>query len=403
MAVRTLQVQEEPIRRTTLQPATVRAFFESEIKPMTTGYVDEIRADIGDVVKKDDVLLTIATPEELKQSEVMRSRVFRMEAEERRAEAGVTLAQAKVSAAQADLAETRSRLRSVEASLAAAQAEFDRTQDLVNRGSLQQRMLDEVTKKRDSESAALAAVQSSIQSSQANVEVAKAQLLASQADLQAAEAETAISKRQLEQLEVLIDYATIRSPIDGLITMRNVEPGNRVSRSDESATPLMVVSQLNRVRIHIPIPEVDASWVSPGDPVSITFPSFANEAPIVASVTRQTNALDVGTRTMLVEVELENEEGKLLPGMFGQASIELEAESPVARLPSRAIRFNEEGQAYVYIVRDDRTVLVTPVETGADDGHRIELVSGVSVGEEVIDAHLQRFTDGQVVSVIDKP
>lgn len=136
------------------------------------------------------------------------------------------------------------------------------------------------------------------------------------------------------------------------------------------------------------------------DDVKLTFPSFPDEAPIEASVTRLTGDLDPGTRTMLVEAELPNPDRKLLPGMFGQATITLSTRAVANMLPARAIRFDESGSAYVYIVGDDRTVSVVPVETGFDDGHTIEIVSGVVPGQQVIDAHLQRFADGQPVSIL---
>lgn len=398
--VKTLQVQEADVKKTTTQPATVAAFFRSEIKPMATGYVSEIRVDIGDVVTAGDVLFVIDVPEQRKQIEVLQAKVKRMLAEQERATAGITLADAQVSAAEASLEEARSDMASVEAALAAAEAEYSRTEDLVQRGSLQQRMLDEVTQKRDSQRAARQSVRSSIQSAQANVTVANAQRSAAVADLKVAEAETEIAARELEQLEVLLQYATVTAPIDGVITARNVEPGNQVTRMNESDQPLMVISQMDRVRVHVPVPEVDAAWVNPGDDVTLTFPSYSDQAPIEATVTRQSGELDASTRTMLVEVELENESRMLLPGMFGQALIQLDVKTDSAQLPSRAIRFREDGQAYVYVLRPDQSVAVTTIETGADDGSLIEIISGVPVGTEVIDAHLQRFEDGQTVSVL---
>ncbi|MEM0925142.1 MAG: biotin/lipoyl-binding protein, partial [Planctomycetota bacterium] len=161
VVVKTVRVQQGSQRRTSLQPATVHALFESKIRTMVTGYVEDIRVDIGDVVQPGDTLIKISVPEKIKQRDVMAAQVDRKRAEQMRVTAGITLAEAKVEAAEANLEEARSQLQSVEASLAAAQAEYDRTQDLVERGSLQRRVLDEVTQKRDSQVAAKNAVQSS--------------------------------------------------------------------------------------------------------------------------------------------------------------------------------------------------------------------------------------------------
>ena len=104
---------------------------------------------------------------------------------------------------------------------------------------------------------------------------------------------------------------------------------------------------------------------------------------------------------MLVEAEMENPDRKLLPGMFGQASITLSTRAAANTLPARAVRFGESGNAYVYVVGDDEAVRVVPVTTGIDDGSSIEILSGVTAGERVVDAHLQRFTTGQKVVVLN--
>ena len=104
---------------------------------------------------------------------------------------------------------------------------------------------------------------------------------------------------------------------------------------------------------------------------------------------------------MLVEVEIENPDRKLLPGMFGQASINLNTKVAANMLPARAVRFEDSGQAYLYLVEEDKTVKVVQVTTGIDNGHHIEIKSGVEPGQQVIDAHLKRFTTGQKVTLVN--
>lgn len=404
VAVEAVAVAETEIEQTTLQPATVRAYFRSEIRPKVSGYLSEINADIGDVVKAGDPLAQIDIPEMAKQRLIIEARIVRKQAEEKRAESGVKLAEARVLSAEARLAEAESEMSSVEASLAAAEAEFTRTKDLVERGSLQDRMLDEVRKKRDSQRAAKQAVRSSIESAKAEVIVAQAQRNAAAADFDAARAETEIAQRELEEMDVMIGYSTITAPISGVISKRSAEPGDLVGDASQGSgtAPLFVINQIDKVRVHIPVPESDAARINPGDKVTLTFPSFQNEPPVEAEVTRTTGSLDASTRTMLVEVVLENEQGKFLPGMFGQASIVFSTKIAANVLPSRAVRFNEAGDAYVYVIGDDETVSVTAVETGFDDGKSIEIRSGLTSGQRVIDAHLKRFSDGQKVAVLSK-
>jgi len=399
VTVKTVAVAQEEVRRTTLQPATVHAFYSAHIQAKVHGYVKEVKVDIGDAVKAGDVLAIIDVPETAKQRQMALAMVDRQKAEEQRAQAGIELANANVTALEAMEAEAKSRLKQVEATLAAAEAEFRRTNDLVQRGSIQPRILDEVRERRDSASASKAAVTANIASAAANVAVAKAKLAAAEADSKVAAAETATKERDVEQIDELVKYATLTAPFDGVVTARNVSPGNLVSERSNDV-PLFVISQLDKVRIHIPVPENDAAFVARGDSISITFPSFSAEEAMTVPVTRLTGSLDPSTRTMLVEAEVANTDGKLIPGMFGQASITLSSNLAANVLPARAVRFSEAGDAYVYVIADEK-ITVVPVTTGADDGNTIEIASGVEAGQVVMDAHLQRFTDGQVVKVVE--
>lgn len=400
--VKTVAVTETTVERSTVQPATVHAYHEVEIRPKVTGYVKEVKVDIGDVVTPETVLAIVDVPEMDKQKAVIQARIARYESVENQAQAGIELAKADVVSSEARLAQAKSELSRDDASLAASEAEFARTQDLVNRQSVESRLLDEARKRRDSELANRQATQSAIISSEADVTVANAKLSAAQADLATAQAETQIAQRQLEELEVMMNYATLKAPFDGVITKRTVNPGALVRENDasSSARPLFVVSKIDRVRVHVAVPESDAASVNKGDPLTLTFPFFADETPITAEVTRISNSLDASTRTMLVEAEIQNTDGKLLPGMFGQASIQTSSKIAAKMLPARAVRFDETGKAYVYSVDANNTVTVVDISTGFDEGGRIEVSSGLDANQRVIDTHLRRFTTGEKVTVL---
>lgn len=400
--VKAVAVQQEDLPRTSTQPATIHPYYEAEINAKVTGYVAQVKADIGDFVDKDAVLAVIDVPELQKQKEILEARIERHQALEQQATAGVDLAKADVKSAEARLAQARSERSRVAASLAAAEAEFQRTQDLVQRQSLERRVLDEVRKKRDSERAAKEAVESSIRSSEADVTVAQAKQTAAEADLKVARANTKIARKEFDELQVTIDYASLKAPFPGVVTQRSVDPGDLVQSKDrgDKDSALFVVSQIRKVRVRMPVPEADAALVNRGDKVTLTLPFYSAEAPLTGSVTRLSQSLDKSTRTMLVEAEMDNAESKLLPGMFGQATIDLSTRVATNTLPARAVRFDENGNAYIYALGSDDTVTVTDVETGIDNGTVIEIRSGADAGQRVIDAHRERFTDGQKVSVL---
>ena len=400
VAVHSVSMQEIKAPRSTVAPASVLPYFETELRPKVTGYVNELKVDIGDVVSAGDVLAVIEIPEMQKQAETIQAKLGRLDAEAKRAEAGVNLADAGIKAAEAKVEQAKSEVDRVAADVAAAKSEFDRTSDLVNRKSVQPKLLDEARARRDSSVAQGESVKSAIQAAQADVSVAQAKKASAEADLQAAKADKKIALKQLEELEVMVEYGSLKAPFDGVITTRDVNLGDLVGEARTSDRPLMTISQIDRLRIHVPVPERDAASVSIGDEVELDFPSFPGEV-MIAKVTRLAHVLDPSTRTMLVEAEIENKDGKLMAGMFGQATIKFAADTVAGVLPARAVRFDATGNAFVYVIDNEDVVSISEVQIGADDGKMIEVTDGLDNDQRVIDAHLKRFVDGQKVSVLN--
>jgi RND family efflux transporter MFP subunit len=396
--VRTVAAEETEITKTTRQPATLAPFFETQIRSKVSGFVTEVAVDIGDYVEKGTKLAEIDVPEMRQKRQTLEYRINLLSAEEQAAEAEVDLAGAGVRSAEAKLEQAKSELGQAEASLAAAQAEFSRTEDLVQRGSLQPRILDEVRKKRDSEEAAKTALSSAVLSAEAEVAVSKAQKAAASARRRTAEAQTSVARSELAELDVMIAYASVAAPFAGIVTERHVDLGDLIDgRVGEGSQPLFVLSQVDKLRVQIPVPEVDAPFIQPGDALTLTFPSFRSEPPIKSQVTRVAGSLNPSTRMMTVEAVLENPDRRLLPGMFGEATIDMDTKLAARMLPSRAVRFDESGKAFVYLIGDDDRVTVAEVTTGIDTGTHIEIVEGISAGQTVIDSHLKRFSDGQLI------
>ncbi|GAB5403578.1 MAG: efflux RND transporter periplasmic adaptor subunit [Aureliella sp.] len=393
------------VTASTKQPATVVAFHEAQVFANLSGYVAEVQADIGQVVAKGDVLATLHVPELDARSRIQEARYQKARADMRRSKARVSLAEAQLSSARSLLEQSKAEVSQVDALLAAAEAEFSRTSDLVQRQSLQARMLDEARQRRDSQTAALIAKQASVASATSMVAVAEAQLDASQSDLEAAQVDVQIAEAELEEVKAIVSYTELVAPFDGIVTTRDIDPGDLLkqrSASEEGGNgqrALFTVSQVSKVRVRIPVPEKYASHVNVGDSATLSFPSYANEPAMEVAVSRIAGSLDASTRTMLVECDVENSDGKLLPGMFGQAELKHQGSVAINLLPTRAVRFDAEGRAQVYVLRDD-TVEVVSVETGRDDGSMIEIRSGVSENQVVVDTHLRRFLGGEKVSVL---
>ena len=400
--VNVLAPTQTTMERTTTQPATVHAYYEARIFAKASGYLTELRVDIGDVVKEGELLAAISIPETDRHREAQLATIRRLEADERRAASQLAVAQANIASFAAKRDKAKAEVSALEAGLAAALVELNRVTDLVNQRAVAERLLDEARKKHDAAAAAKAASDAAVASAEAELNLGKSQSDAAQADLDVAKAMTDVARKELEKLDELIKYARLTAPFDGVVTHRNIDLGDLVRNAQtgagDSGQALFVISKIDKVRIRVPVPERDAPLATVGDSASISLPALRGEA-IPGEIARVAGVLEEGTRTMLIEIDLPNPDGKLLPGMFGQATITLAAPGNTVTLPANAVRFDEHGQGYVYVVDDSDQVAIAEVETGLDSGEHIEITAGLQGDERVVGPHLRRLKAGQTVSV----
>jgi RND family efflux transporter MFP subunit len=388
--------------RTTTQPATVHAFHEARIFAKAAGYLTELQVDIGTTVTAGDVLAVIGIPEMASQREAQLAKIRRLEADERRAESQLAVAQASISSYEARRDKSKAEVDASEAELAAALVELNRVTDLVNRRAVADRLLDEARRKHDAAAAAKTAAAAAVESAEAELNLAKAQSDTALADSDVAKAMTDVARRELDELDELIKYAQLTAPFDGVVTHRNIDPGDLVRNAQtgagEHGPALFVIARLDKVRIRVPVPERDAPLATVGDQVTITLQALPGEI-FEGEISRVAGALDEHTRTMLVEIDLPNPDGRLRPGMFGQATITLADPGGTLTLPANAVRFDEQGKGYVYVVDASNQVAITEVETGIDDGEQIEITAGLKGDERIVGPLLRRLKAGQEVTI----
>ena len=250
-----------------------------------------------------------------------------------------------------------------DAQLTADNAEFKRVQDLVASKAIAARLLDEARKKYEASQAGKKAAQAALKSAKANVSVSTAKLAVADADRKAAQAQIEVSEKELEEMDVMMEYATLKAPFDGVVTQRNVDPGDLVrniqTASNAQRHPLFAIAQIERVRVRVVVPENEAAECNAGDAVSLVLRSMPR--PIPGQVSRVARSLDKSTRTMLVEVDLPNSDQWMLPGMYGEATITLEEKSDALVLPASAIRYDGSGGSYVYVVDANDVVSIVDV------------------------------------------
>ncbi len=399
LTVATLAVESTTVERTTTQPATVHPFYEAKVLAKTSGYLVELHVDIGSRVTAGDLLAKIDVPEMVAQYERHQAALASLRAAVARAEASIVVAQAAQAAAEALSDQAKAGEQSAAAQLKADESEHARVADLVRQRALSEKILDEVLKRLDASRAATTSATATTASANANIDVAKAELLAARADLEAAKADIVVGQKRVEESQTLMRYAELRAPFDGVILERNVELGDLVRNSQTSTAtkPLFVIAQLETVRVRVAIPERDAPLANVGDNATITLQALPGKL-FEATIARVAGGLAASTRTMLVEIDLPNSDGELLPGMFGQATITLTSATNTT-LPAQAVRFDEMGNSYVYVVDNSNTVQVVNVQIGFDDGKRIEITSGLDVGQRVIGPSLRRWKAGEKVLV----
>ncbi len=387
--MQTTQPQQVTLRRSTTQPATVHAWFEAEIHAKVSGYLKSLSADIGDAVKAGQTLAVIDVPEMTKGYESQQAEVARLESARKQYRAAVDVARARIEQAKADVGKAKAQADAVT-------LEFKRIENLVETKAVTQRLADESLSRKLAAEAEFASVK-------ASELVATANLRAAEADAAGADAAAIVATKRLEELETLIQYATLKAPFPGVVTERNVDPGDLVRNAENagaSARPLFGVAQVDKMRVRVPIPERDAIFVKVGSAAEFTCLALGTE-PIKAKVSRIARRLDPKTRTMQVEIDLPNSDGRLLPGMYGTVSVELDEKQSALVVPSGAVRFDQTGkESIVYVVKGGNKIAHVPVKLGHDDGHRIEVLSGLTGSEQIVTGMLGRLPDGAEVTVV---
>ena len=207
------------------------------------------------------------------------------------------------------------------------------------------------------------------------------------------------AKATLDQLEAMQAYKVIRAPFTGIVTARFVDPGVLIPQvtTPSAGSPIVTMATLSPVRVYANVPQSVAPLIQNGDPATITVTEYPGRA-FTGSVTRHPDALQPATRTMLVEVDVPNDDFALYPGMYASARFTVAQPAGPARVPDDALIFRG-GKVYVPVVHENRLAL-SEVSLGYDDGRMVEVTSGIG-GEDLVAINVgQAVHDGQVVQPV---
>ncbi len=208
------------------------------------------------------------------------------------------------------------------------------------------------------------------------------------------------AEANVQRLEQLVAFEQVTAPFDGVITARNIDQGQLINAGATTATPgseLFHVSQTGTLRVYISVPQIDSRAAKPGVKATLTLAEFPGRE-FDGKVVRTSDSIDPNTRTLLVEVDVENRDGRLMPGAYAEVHMKLANETKTLVIPVPAMIFRSQG-LQVAVVRDNKAKLV-PIVVGKDDGKVVEVTQGLTPDDEVIQNPPDSVVDGEVVHVI---
>ena len=389
------------IERTTTQPGSVHSFESARLFSKVSGYLKEQHVDIGDEVKKGDILAVIDMPELEKEVERDEAALAQAKAHVTQMEAAVVTAKADFEAAEALVGERRADVEHAEATLNYRTKVFERIKNLVAERGVEQKLADEAEDNWEAAKAGRSSARASVVSAQAQANAAKAKIDQAEADLEDAKAKVDVAEATVQKDRVFLEYTNIRSPYDGVITFRGFHPGDFINARDQGASiPLLNVDRTDKMRVVLQVPDSDVPYVNKGDQATVEIDALPGRK-FPGKVARVANSEDPTTRTMRTEVDLMNDKGVLRDGMYGKVTVILEKASDAFSVPSSAlIGDTENGKGTVYVVRGGKAYKAE-VGLGADNGVDVEVVSGLKADDEVVVRPRGSLTNGVPVAVLN--
>jgi RND family efflux transporter MFP subunit len=322
--------------------ATLEAFEEADLFAKVSGYLSDVRVDIGDHVKAGQVLSVIDVPE--------------MEKE-------LAEAKAQLESKQRSLDTARRQVEHQKANLALQNVTLKRQDELFKNGWVTSQALDDIHAKTD---------------------IAKADLGVAEADHALAGAQVDLTAATVEKTKTLLAYAQIMAPFDGVVARRLVNRGDLVQAATSTrTTPLFTVQRIDTIRVFCDVPENDVPHLHTGDP-AIVKPLSLNGKTFEGKVTRFSLRLDPQTRNMRTEIDLANPEERLYPGMYAEVTLEMDRRPNALTVPTTAVGSDSNG-TFVYTVTDNR-ITRAAIKTGLTDNGRVEVTAGLSEGTPVVAA-----------------
>ena len=204
------------------------------------------------------------------------------------------------------------------------------------------------------------------------------------------------AQANVERLRQLQSFEKIYAPFDGVITARNIDTGQLIDPG--AGRELFHLQALQTLRVYANLPQIYSANVKPGAKIDLTFAEHAGTI-YQGTLVRTSDAIDPVSRTLLVEIDVDNHAGELLPGSLAQVHFKTPSAQPALIVPAAALIFRKEGLSVGTVVNGNVAHLV-PVVIGEDDGANVQIVTGLGLGDQVIQDPPDSLIEGEKVQVV---
>jgi RND family efflux transporter MFP subunit len=340
-----------------------KPFQDVEVHAKVAGYIRTINVDVGDHVKQGQTLAVLEVPELAAQ---------------------LSGADASVGAAQEQIRRAHGDLQRAQSNHSAAHSAYVRL-------------------KQAADSRAGLVAQQEVDDSQAKDLGAEAQVASAAAELSGAKQQLEVAQANHRQYTALSGYTRIVAPFAGVITNRYADTGALVAAGTTSSTqtiPVVRLAETSVLRLVLPVPESMAAQIHVGDPAKVHVQALDRD--IQGKVARFADSLDLQTRTMDTQIDVENRNGSLMPGMYTETFLSLGEKKNVLTIPLEAVNRNAED-ATVLAVNAGNVIEERHVRLGLEDEKRVEVISGLGDGDRVVIGNRSEFHSGQKIQPQELP
>jgi len=349
-------------RRSIGGPLTIagafKPFQDINVHAKVAGYIQHIYVDVGSHVKKGQILAVLEVPE--------------LQAQLDGANAAVLRAKEEITRSKGDLERAKSTNVAVHAMYERLSQAAQQKEGLV--------------------------AQQDVDDAQAKDLGSAAQVSSAEAALNAAEQALDVAKANQQRYQALDDYTKITAPYDGVVTIRYADTGSLIAAGtseDKQAQPVVRLAQISVLRLVLPIPESIAATIRIGDPIKVHVQALNEDH--IGQVARFADALDEETRTMHTEIDFQNPDGRLIPGMYVVATVPQPQKQNVLTLPLEAVQMQDTSHGSVLLVGPQDVLEDRKVNLGTEGDVRIEITSGLKDGDLVVVGSRSEFRGGMKI------